>query len=74
MAYSIQQAMPVAEEGLEKMAPTVAKVGATLTKEMAPVYKEVAKDIAPVYGEVAKEISKGIKEGLQDSDNNQTKE
>ena len=56
-AFTTQQVMPVAEEGIEKMAPTVGKAGATVTKEMAPA-----------YGDIAKEISKGIKEGLKEED------
>ena len=55
-AFTTQQVMPVAQEGIEKMAPTIGKAGANITKEMAPA-----------YGEAAKEISKGIKEGLKDS-------
>ena len=54
-AFSAQQIMPVAEEGIEKMAPAIGKVGG-----------EIAKNMAPAYGEIAKEISKGIKEGLKD--------
>ncbi|MBQ3142749.1 MAG: hypothetical protein IJB82_04510 [Bacilli bacterium] len=54
-AFSMQQMMPLAEEGIEKMAPTIGKAGKTIVKEMAPM-----------YGEIAKEISKGIKEGLSD--------
>lgn len=53
LAFHAQQVMPVAQEGMEKMAPTIGKTGASIAKEMAPA-----------YGEVAKEISKGIKEGL----------
>ena len=49
--------MPVAQEGIEKMAPTIGKAGASIAKEMAPV-----------YGEAAKEIAKGIKEGLKELD------
>ena len=56
LAFSAQQVMPVAQEGIEKMAPSVGKAGATIAKEMAPV-----------YGEIAKEISKGIKEGMKKS-------
>lgn len=56
-AFTAQQVMPVAQEGMEKMAPTVGKVG-----------KDIAKEMAPAYGEVAKEISKGIKEGLKDKE------
>ena len=56
-AFSVQQVMPVAQEGIEKMAPTFGKVGG-----------ELAKNMAPVYGEIAKEISKGIKEGLKDEE------
>ena len=58
MAYTTQQVMPVAQEGIEKMAPTIGKAGASIAKEMAPV-----------YGSIAKEISKGIKEGLKDENN-----
>ena len=46
--------MPIAQEGIEKMAPSIGKAGASIAKEMAPI-----------YGQVAKEISKGIKEGLK---------
>lgn len=56
-AFGVQQTMPLAQEGLEKMAPTVGKVG-----------KEIMKEMAPMYGDVAKEISKGIKEGLKEED------
>ena len=59
MAYTIQQTMPVAQEGIEKMAPTIGRAGASIAKEMAPV-----------YGEIAKEIGKGIKEGMKDEDKN----
>lgn len=55
LAYTMQQTMPVAQEGLEKMAPSIGKVRANMAKEMAPI-----------YGEIAKEIGKGIKEGMQE--------
>ena len=58
MAYQMQGIMPLATEGLEKIAPTVSKVGKKMTEEMAPA-----------YGKLAKEISKGIKEGLKDEEN-----
>ena len=71
LAYQVQQVMPVAQEGLEKVAPTIGKAGASIAEEMAPAIGKVgatiAKEMAPVYGEVAKEISKGIKEGLKDN-------
>ena len=66
MSYQAQQIMPIAQEGIEKMAPTMANVA----KKMAPAYKEVVKEMAPAYKEVAKEISKGIKEGMNEADNN----
>lgn len=59
MAYTMQQTMPVAQEGIEKIAPTIGKAGASIAKEMTPI-----------YGEIAKEIGKGIKEGMQDKDKN----
>ena len=55
MAYRMQQMMPIATEGMEKMVPVGTKLG-----------KDVAKEMAPVYGDVAKEITKGIKEGLKE--------
>ena len=54
-AFTTQQIMPVAQEGIEKMAPTIGKVG-----------KELAEEMAPVYGKIAKEISNGIKEGQKE--------
>lgn len=62
IAFSAQQVMPVAQEGIEKMAPTIGKAGASIAKEMAPV-----------YGNIAKEISKGIKEGMNEVDSNKNK-
>lgn len=59
IAYQTQQAMPIAKEGIEKMAPSLGKAGAIISKEMTPVYKDIAK-----------EISEGIKEGLKNDDNN----
>lgn len=56
-AFGAQQMMPIAQEGMEKMSPTIGKVGG-----------EIAKNMVPVYGEIAKEISKGIKEGLKDDE------
>ena len=57
IAFTAQQVMPVAQEGMEKMAPSIGKAGASIAKEMAPA-----------YGSIAKEISKGIKEGLKDEE------
>lgn len=57
LAFSMQQVMPVATEGLEKVAPTVSKVGSKMMKDMAPA-----------YGEVAEEIAKGIKNGTTDNE------
>lgn len=55
LAFNAQQVLPVAQEGIEKIAPTIGKAGANIAKEMAPI-----------YGDIAKEISKGIKEGIKD--------
>lgn len=54
LAFQTQQVMPIVQEGMEKMAPTIGEAGASIAKEMAPA-----------YGEIAKEISKGIKDGLK---------
>ena len=52
-AYTTQQVMPVAKEGIEEMTPTMSKV---------------AEKMAPAAGTVAKEVAKGIKEGLKDEE------
>lgn len=57
LAFSAQQVMPVAKEGIDEIAPTIGKAGASIAKEMAPV-----------YGNIAKEIGKGIKEGINEAD------
>jgi hypothetical protein len=62
MAFTAQQTIPVVQEGVEKVAPSMAKVA-----------KEVGHEMAPLYGEVAKEISKGIKEGLKEDEVKETK-
>ena len=57
IAYQAQQFMPIAQEGIEKVVPTIGKANASIAKEMTPI-----------YGDIAKEISKGIKEGLKDEE------
>lgn len=57
LAFTTQQVMPVAQEGIEKFAPTIGKAGASVAKEMAPA-----------LGDIAKEISKGIKDGVTGSE------
>ncbi len=52
LAYTAQQTIPVAQEGIEKMAPSIGKAG-----------DEIVKKVAPAFGEIAKEVAKGIKEG-----------
>ncbi len=64
LAFSAQQIMPVAQEGIEKMTPTIGKAGASIAKEMAPVYGNIAK-------EISKGIKEGVKEGSKDKDNDQ---
>ena len=60
LAFHAQQVMPIAQEGIEKVAPSIGKARANIAKEMAPI-----------YGDIAKEISKGIKEGMkEEKDNN----
>ncbi len=44
MAYSLQQTMPVAQEGIEKMAPTLGKVGASIAKEISKGIREGRED------------------------------
>ena len=50
-AYTTQQVMPIAKEGVE---------------EMTPVAKKAAEEMAPAAGKVAEEEAKGIKKGLKD--------
>ena len=40
LAFSAQQVMPIAQEGIEKMAPTVGKAAGTIGKELAKSIKE----------------------------------
>ena len=47
-AFTMQQTMPLAQEGAEKMTSTM---------------KNIAKEMAPVYGDIAREVSKGIEKG-----------
>jgi len=44
IAFSAQQVMPLAQEGIEKMAPTVGSVAGTIGKEIAKGIKEGLKD------------------------------
>lgn len=43
-AFSVQQVMPVAQEGIEKMTPTLGKAGASIAKEISTGIKEGMKD------------------------------
>ena len=61
-AFHVQGTMPIAQEGIKKMTPTISKAGSDIMKEMAPA-----------YGEVAKEIAKGVKEGMKGKNKNKNK-
>ena len=50
-AYSAQQVIPVAKEGVD---------------EMTPVASKAAEKMAPAAGKVAEEVARGIKKGLKD--------
>jgi len=63
IAFGAQSVVPVAKEVVDDVAPTIGKAGATIAKEMAPA-----------YGNIAKEISKGIKEGINEANNNDLKD
>ena len=52
-AYTTQQVMPVAKEGIEEIVPTVGKA---------------AEGMAPTAGKFAEEITKGVKRGLKDEE------
>ncbi len=66
-SFQMQQHMPIAQESIKTMAPTVGQAGKEIAKEMAPAYGEIAKEMAPVYGEIAKEVGKGIAEGINEA-------
>ena len=40
MAFGMQQTMPLAQEGIEKMAPTVGNAAGTIAKDVAAGIKE----------------------------------
>ena len=40
-AFQTQQVMPIAQEGMEKMAPSIGKVGGEIAREVAKAKKEV---------------------------------
>ena len=54
-AFAIQQSMPLAQEAISKMAPTIGDAG-----------KTVIDKVGPSIGNAAGSIAKGIKEGLKD--------
>lgn len=58
MAFQMQQVMPVAQEGITKMAPTVGKAAGTVMENMGPAASKA-------MGSIAKDIASGIKEGLR---------
>ena len=44
MAFTAQQTMPVAQEGIEKMSPTIGKAGKTIAKEVVKGIREAKED------------------------------
>ncbi len=50
-AYTTQQVMPIAKEGVEEMTPTM---------------KKATEEMAPAAGKVAEEVARGIKKGLKE--------
>ncbi len=61
-AFAIQQSMPLAQEAIEKMAPTIGDAG-----------KTVIDKVGPSIGSAAGNIAKGIKDGLKDEDKSDEK-
>lgn len=61
-AFAIQQSMPLAQEAIEKMAPTIGEAG-----------KTVIDKVGPSMGSAAGSIAKGIKDGLKDEDKSDEK-
>ena len=61
-AFAIQQSMPLAQEVIGKMAPTIGDAG-----------KTVIDKIGPSIGSAAGSIAKGIKDGLKDEDKSDEK-
>lgn len=53
LAFTTQQVMPIAKEGIDEIVPTIGKA---------------AEEMAPTLGKVAGEITKGIKNGLKDDE------
>ncbi|MBE6138225.1 MAG: hypothetical protein E7173_00585 [Firmicutes bacterium] len=74
LAFTAQQIMPVAQEGIEKMAPTIGSAMGTVGKELAKGMKDGLETMTPAIGNamgtMGKEIAKGIKEGLNEAENN----
>lgn len=67
LAFSAQQTMPVAQEVMTKMAPTIGAAAGEMAKHAAPAAKEAMTQMAPAMGEMAKNISKGWKEGQKEA-------
>lgn len=61
-AFAIQQSMPLAQEVIGKMAPTIGDAG-----------KTVIDKVGPSIGNAAGSIAKGIKDGLKDEDKSDKK-
>lgn len=61
-AFAIQQSMPLAQEVIGKMAPTIGDAG-----------KTVIDKVGPSMGSAAGSIAKGIKDGLKDEDKSDKK-
>lgn len=61
-AFAIQQSMPLAQEVIGKMAPTIGDAG-----------KTVIDKVGPSIGSAAGSIAKGIKDGLKDEDKSDEK-
>lgn len=61
LAFGTQQTMPVVQEGMEKMAPTIGKAAGTIAKEGI-------EQVAPTLGKALGTIAKDIKDSLNDEE------
>lgn len=67
-AFKVQQHLPVAQEAITTMAPTVGKAAGSAAEAMAPSLEKAAPSIGKAYGAVAEGIARGIKKGINTPD------
>lgn len=70
LAFGAQQVMPIAQEGIEHMAPSIGKASEEISKGITKGIEYMAPTIGKAAEEIGKGITTGIRKGKKGTSNN----